>query len=374
MPKCIEIEKRVIEEKKMNDYYKILGVSSNASQDEIKKAYRRLAHKYHPDKDGGDEEKFKQINQAYQVLSDKQKRAQYDRFGRTFEGGRASSGFDFGAGPGGPGFSNLEFEDLEDIFKEFFGAGFRRSRPDFKTGNDIRIDLEIPLEDTLTDQERTVSLRKFITCPRCGGTGGEPGTEIKECASCGGKGRVQKMKKSFLGTFTQYTVCPECQGEGTDPEQSCNVCHGQGRIKDTQQIKIKIPAGVSSHQTLKLKNKGDAGKKGGKSGDLYVRFFVKPDPVFEREGDDLYLEKKISFSQAALGDQISIPTLGGGSITRKIPAGTQSGKTLKIKNQGIPHFSSWGKGDLYVKIQVETPKNLNKKQKELLEKLKKQGL
>ena len=360
----------------MKDYYKILGVSRKASPEEIKKAYYRLAHKYHPDK-GGDEEKFKEINEAYQVLSDEKKRAQYDKFGRVFEGAGSQPGFDFQWSWGRP---DIDFEadfgefDLEDMLEEIFGFASPRRKKDFKRGKDIKIEMEINLEDTLKGKKKIIILKKLITCPRCQGTGAEPNTKVKECFSCRGTGRVQEIRKTFFGTFTRYIICPECNGEGYKPEKPCNVCHGEGRIKGEEEIEVSIPPGVDTNQVIKIEGKGSAGRKGGKAGDLYVRILVKKHPIFERKGDDLYISVPISFSQAALGGEIEIPTLEGKKILLKVPAGTESGKILRISKKGIPHFSGYGRGNLYVKLIVKTPKKLTKKQKELLEKLREEGI
>ena len=363
----------------MKDYYKILGVPRNATEQEIKRAYRRLAHKYHPDK-GGDEKKFKEINEAYQVLSDKEKRAQYDRFGRVFEHG-STAGFDFGDfwkyGEGGG--IDLEFDlgDLEDLFEEFFGlggiGGMRKRRED-KRGQDILLDIEMPLEATLKGQNKEFQLYKWVICPRCQGLGAEPGTGFDECFSCRGRGEVQQIKRTFLGTFTRYVTCPECKGEGNRPKTPCNVCRGEGRIKERERIKVFIPAGVDSGQTLKVPGKGEAGKRGGRCGDLYLKIFIKPHPIFERRGDDLYLSKEIPFSVAVLGGTVEIPTLEGREVLLKVPPGSQSGKILRLSGKGIPHFSKVGRGDLYVELEVKVPKRLTKKQRELLENLQKEGL
>jgi len=359
----------------MKDYYQILGVSRDASPEEIKKAYYKLAHKYHPDK-GGDEKKFKEINEAYQVLSDKEKRAQYDRFGRVFE---EAPGFDFQWAWGRPDIDfeeifRSDFGDLGEMVEEMFGFGVPRKRKDLKKGKNIEIDIEIPLEETLKGREKEVTLYKYILCSRCQGNGAEPGTKISECFSCRGSGEVQQIKKTFFGSFTRYTICPECGGEGYRPEKPCNVCQGEGRVKSEEEIEFFIPAGVDTNQVIKIEGKGDAGRKGGKSGDLYVRIFVKRHPIFERKGDDLYIETPISFTQAVLGDEIEIPTLEGKKILLKVPAGTESGKILRISGKGIPHFSGYGRGNLYVELIVKTPKRLTKKQKELLEKLKEEGI
>ncbi|HOS87989.1 MAG TPA: molecular chaperone DnaJ [Candidatus Pacearchaeota archaeon] len=371
------------------DYYKILGISKDSTQDEIKKAYYKLARQYHPDKEGGDEEKFKEINEAYQVLGDKEKRTQYDRLGSNFDfnnSGQGASGFGGFGGFGNRG-ANVNWEDfmgnfgdLEDIFEMFgggFGGGFNANRAkdaDLKRGSDIEVQLELPLESILQDQEKEISILKYVRCPRCDGNGAEPNTKIKECFTCRGTGRVQQMHKTILGTFTQFAVCPECKGEGSKPETPCNVCHGEGRIKKEDNLVIKIPAGVDNDQVIKVKRKGDAGRRGGESGDLYIRIFIKPHSLFERKGDDVYLTQKIPFTTATLGDKIKIPTLEGDSLILKVPAGTQSGTVLKISKRGIPHFSGLGRGNLYVRLNVDIPQKLNKRQKELLEDLKKEGL
>ena len=355
----------------MKDYYKILGVSPNASNEEIRKAYYKLAHKYHPDK-GGSEEKFKEINEAYQVLSDKEKRAQYDKFGRVFgSGGQGSGnkGFDFNWGFGGnsgnfTGFAN-GFPDLESMMEEIFGFGRKEKRRDLRKGEDIEIAIEIPLRETLKTTKRKIVLRKEVVCPRCQGSGGEPGTKVKVCPFCGGKGEVQQIKKTIFGTFTKYVVCPKCKGEGYIPEKPCNVCHGEGRIKGEEEIEITIPAGIDSGQVLRFAGKGNAGRRGGESGDLYVKVFVKKDNTFQRKGDDLYITLPISISEAVLGGKVEVPTLEGKSIVLKVPARTESGKVFRLSGKGIPHFSGYGRGNLYVKLVIELPRRLTKKQKEL---------
>lgn len=371
----------------MKDYYTILGVPRNASDEEIKKAYRKLAHKYHPDK-GGDEQKFKEINEAYQVLSNKDKRAQYDRFGRVFEGGAGDqSGFSWGFGPGfgfDPEAMREQFEeDFEgadfgfgQIFEDFFGfGGPTRAKAERRNrGKDIEVDIELPLEAVLRGHEETIPVYKFIQCARCQGSGGEPGTKIKECFSCRGSGEVQKIQKTFLGSFTHTAICPECHGEGNKPEKFCNVCKGEGRIQGEEDVKVFIPAGVDTNQRIRIDSMGDAGKRGSKAGNLYIRIFVKKHPVFERRGDNLYVTVPISFSRAVLGDEIEVPTLEGKNILLKVPAGTESGKILRISGKGVPHYSGYGRGDLYVELRVRTPKRLTKKQKELMEALKKEGM
>jgi len=355
------------------NYYQILGVSKNAGPEEIKKAYYKLAHKYHPDK-GGDESKFKEINEAYQTLSNKEKRQQYDQFGRVFEGGGGfqggQPGWDFGFGQG---FDNADF-DLGDIFGEMFGFGGQTRTRDLKRGKDIEVEIELSLEDILKAQEKEIILDKEILCNRCQGRGSEPGSKVKECFSCRGQGEVQQIKKTFLGSFARYTVCPECGGEGTKPEKPCNVCKGAGRIRGEERIKIVIPAGVDTNQVIKVEGKGEAGKKGGKPGNLYLRIFIKKHPVFKRRGDDIFVSLPVSFSQAALGDEVEVPTLEGSKLLLKVLQGTESGKVLRVSNKGIPHFSGWGRGDMFVELVLKTPKKLSKRQKELLEQLKKEGV
>jgi len=355
------------------NYYQILGIEKGASEEEIKKAFYKLAHKHHPNK-GGDEKKFKEINEAYQILSNKEKRAQYDGFGQTFEGG---GNYNWAWGSGMP---NIDFdiEDLNEIFGDIFDFGGFNSggsrRKDFKKGADIRVDMEVPLEAVLKDINKEINLYKQIVCSRCSGSGAEPESKINECFSCRGTGEVQQIKKTFLGSFTRWSICPECKGEGQRPEKSCNVCKGEGRINGQEKINISILAGVDSNQITKIIGKGEAGKKNGSSGDLYVRILVKKHKIFKRRGDDLFISLPVSFSQAVLGDEIEIPTLDGIKLSEKIPAGLESGTILKISKNGIPHFSSFGRGDLYVELIIQTPKNLTKKQKELLKELQEQGL
>lgn len=373
------------------NYYEILGIKKDASQEEVKKAFHRLAHKYHPDK-GGDENKFKEINEAYQVLSDNAKRAQYDQYGRVFsaEGGPASgwdqnaSGFNWTWGNPSASSEEVEFDfgDIGDVFEEFFGgsgtpfgSGARRtSKKDIKRGKDIQVDIEINLERTLKNSVEKVNLAKKIVCQRCTGSGAEPGTKIKECAFCRGTGQEQQIRKTILGSYTTLTTCPECKGEGTIPEKPCNVCRGEGRVKGEETIEINIPAGIDTNQIIKIEGKGEAGKKNAKSGNLFARIFIKQHPVFERRGDDLFTEVEISFSQAALGDKIEIKSLEGTNILLEVPTGTESGKILRISGKGIPHYNGFSRGNMYITLNVKTPKKLSRKQKELFDQLKKEGL
>lgn len=358
----------------MRDYYQILGVQKNATQEDIKKAYRKLAHQYHPDK-GGDEKKFKEVSEAYRVLSDEGKRRQYDQFGHTQE---QPPGWDFSA-QGGQGFgfdsSEFDFDNLGEMFEEMFGFGMRSGKKQgLKKGKDIEVEIEIPLEAALQGKEEEISLYKQILCTRCQGKGGEPGTPINECFSCRGTGEVQQIQKTFFGAVTRYAACPECGGEGYKPDKPCNVCKGEGRVKSEDKIKIFIPAGVDTNQVIKVDGRGEAGRKGGESGDLYVRIFVKKHPIFQRKGDDLYMSKEISFSQAALGDEVEVSTMEKTKIMLKVPSGTESGRVLRISGKGIPHFQGYGRGNLYIELLVKTPQKLTKRQKELLEELRKENL
>ena len=371
------------------DYYNILGVGKDASDDEIKKAYRKLAHQHHPDKSGGDEARFKEVNEAYQVLSDKEKRSQYDQYGQTFEQAQQQGGFsgfegfrDFSSFAegfdfnfrGGQG-SRQGFSGFEDIFGDIFSqAGFGsdarkgRSRRRYR-GEDIQVDVEINFQEMGEGVEKEIELYKRVKCAKCGGEGVEPGSKKVECAKCGGEGQVRSARRTILGTFQQTSVCPECQGEGKIPEKKCKKCGGDGRTREYEKIKVKIPAGIRDGQTIRLENLGEAGEKGGEAGDLYVNIHVLPDTRFSRDGDNIHSEAEISFSQAALGDKISVETIGG-EVKLKIPAGTQSGEIFRLKGHGVKHLSRFGHGDHYVKIQVVTPRNLSREERKIFEKLK----
>ena len=363
------------------DYYQILGVKKDATSEEIRQAYHQLAHKHHPDK-GGDSEKFKEISEAYQVLSSPQKRSQYDQFGPAPAyggdgGGRPSQNWDFNwSWNGQPAQENMgfDFSDLGDVFEEFFGSGGPRKRKNAQKGKDIEIAIGISLEETLRDQEKEISLEKFIKCRRCQGLGGEPGSQIKECFSCRGLGEVQQIRRTVFGSFTQLVTCPECKSEGQRPEKPCNVCHGEGRIKDREKIKIIIPAGIDQNQIIKMGGAGDQGKRGKNPGDLYVRVVVKSHPIFERKGDDLFMELPLSFSQLALGDEVEITDLAKRKIILTVPAGSEPEKILRLSDKGIPHFRGKGQGNLYVSLGIKIPQRLSPRQKELLKKIREEGI
>ena len=344
------------------DYYKILGVEKSASKEEIKKAYKNLAKKYHPDinKEADAETKFKEINEAVSVLADDGKRQQYDQFGTTdfnsSQGGFGGAGFsdfmrgfDFGSG------------DLGNIFDMFFGGGRGRGRSRSSRGSDLQFDLEITLEEAAFGTEKEVPLNKLDICEECDGQGGE----LDTCSECRGNGFVRKTARTPFGMFQTQTTCPKCRGRGSSLKKKCAKCGGEGRIRTKKTITVKIPPGVDSGNRLRVRGEGIAGENGGGSGDLFVVVYVKPDKVFKRDGDDLYLEMPISFTQAALGDEIEVPTLSGKAALR-IPAGTQSHTIFRMKGKGIVNLEGYGQGDQMVRVLVEVPEKLNKKQRELL--------
>jgi molecular chaperone DnaJ len=357
------------------DYYEILGVSKSATDDEIKRAYRRLAQQYHPDKAGGSAEKFKEINEAYQVLSDKQKRAQYDQFGTTFEQAQARGGFSgfndfrdfssfadaFSAGGG--------FGDLGDIFSDLFGGYAGHDTGRARRGADISIEVEISLEEAAIGVDKELEIYKSVVCPKCRGQGGEPGSKIEECSVCRGTGRVTKTRRVGFFSFSQTEICSSCRGLGKKPSQPCSRCGGDGIIKETQKIKVKIPAGIENEQIIKLSGYGEAAPLGNRAGDLYVNVHIKPHQYFKRRGDDLYYDLVIHFTQAALGDKIKVPTIEK-EVVLKIPAGIDSGQSIRLRGRGLPRFGGRGRGDMIIRIQVKTPKKLSKKAKSLLEELK----
>ena len=348
------------------DYYQILGVSKDSTREEIKKAYKKLAKKYHPDLNKDDkqaEEKFKEINEAAAVLGDPKKKEQYDRFGTADFGGQGFSGFDYRNFDGG----NFDFGDLfESIFAGSMFGGGRRSGKRVLRGADLQYGLEITLEQAATGVKKTIAITKMVSCTKCEGTGAKSKSDVKICPDCHGSGMIQKMQKVFLGMTVQTTTtCRKCYGEGQIIKDPCNVCDGTGRIRKTKKIPIKIPAGVDSGTRLRVAGEGEAGVKGGPSGDLYVLLRVKQHKIFERRGDDIFLEMPVSFVSATLGGTIEIPTLEG-KATLKIPSGTQSNTVFRMKNKGIPNLRGYGTGSQNVRVIIDVPKKLTKKQKQLL--------
>jgi molecular chaperone DnaJ len=359
------------------DYYEILGVSKSASADEIKKAFRRLAVKHHPDKEGGDETKFKEINEAYEVLKDQQKRQRYDQFGHAGVGGSAGGGGGGYAG-GNPfqgfgGSQNINFEDLGgfgDLFGDLFGGGRQRSaRPN--RGQDVATEVTISFEDAIFGVEKEITLTLDDTCTHCKGSGAEPGHSVKTCPTCQGVGQVNRVMNTIFGQIQQTATCETCQGTGKVPEKPCSVCHGRGTQRQSQNIKVKIPAGIDDGAALRLSGRGQA-VQGGEKGDLYVNIRVKPHKDFTREGDLVLSTEVVDMVTAALGGTKEVQTVDG-PLTIKIPAGTQSGTDFKLAGHGVPHLRTGTRGAHIVTVRVETPTKLTKRQKELLQEFSKPG-
>jgi len=355
------------------DYYEILGVNRDASKPEIKKAYRKLALKYHPDKnkDEGAEEKFKEISEAYAVLYDDEKRKLYDNYGHAGIDQRFSSEDIFRGADFGDIFRGMGFDfGIEDIFERFFGRGmgFNRRSPRRRRGADLRYDIEISLEDAYKGIETNIRVPRTEKCENCGGTGAKPGTSPKTCPQCNGTGQMQSSRRTGFGVFTQITTCNKCRGQGTIIESPCPECRGQGIVQKTRSIELKIPQGVDDGSQLRLPGEGETDVGG--TGDLYVVIHVKKHPHFNRRGLDLHTIKEISFPDATLGSKINVNTLNGKEETLKIPEGTQTGEIFKIRGQGMPSLHGRGKGDLYVEVKIKTPTRINRKAKKLIEDLK----
>ncbi len=348
------------------DYYEVLGISKSANEDEIKKAYRSLAKKYHPDMNPGDAEaeiKFKEVNEAYAVLSDSEKRSKYDRFGHdAFD---PSSGGGFG---GFSGFGGADF-DFGDIFSSFFGGGggSSRSRANMPVeGDDVATRVTVSFDEAAFGCKKEVNFARIENCPDCHGSGAANESDIEKCSECRGSGRITVRQQTMLGYMQTQRSCPSCSGRGKIIKNPCKNCNGKGRIKINKKLEVNIPSGIDDRQNIILRNQGSAGINGGPNGDLIIEVRVKEDKFFERDGNDIFCEIPISFAEATLGAEIDVPILGGGTEKYKIPDGTQSGTTFTLKNKGIPDINTKRKGDLIIKVAVETPKNLNSKQKELL--------
>lgn len=358
----------------MKDYYEILGLPKTASEEDIKKAFRALAHKFHPDKKGGDEQKFKEVSEAYAVLSDKKKRAEYDTYGRTFTGGQAGfGGFDFsnfqgfqGAYQGFDG-QGVEF-DLGDIFGEFFGGqNGRRTR----RGRDISMDVEIPFRDAIFGTERRVLISKLAVCDTCTGTGGKRDAGVTQCTTCNGKGQIRENRNTFFGSFSSTRSCPACRGRGEIPKEICSACRGEGIQKKQEEVHVVIPAGVENGEMIRMPGRGEAAISA-PAGDLYIKIHVRADKLFTREGNNLVTALSVKLTDALLGADYRVQTLDG-ETTLSIPSGVTQGEFLRIRGSGVPHGRG-NRGDLLVRIDIEFPKKLSKTSKELIEKLRKEGI
>jgi molecular chaperone DnaJ len=364
------------------DYYKVLGLEKNASQDDIKKAFRKLAHEHHPDKKGGNDAKFKEANEAYSVLGDEKKRAQYDQFGAAgpggFQGGQGGAGgfnpndfgFDFsgfnqnGQGPG------VDF-DLGDLFGDIFGGG----RQKVKRGSDIQVDIELSFEDSIFGVEKDIVLNKASVCAECSGSGAKKGSKTKTCHTCAGKGRVTEVRRSIMGSFQTQRTCDTCHGSGKEPEEKCPICHGMGVTKRNQEIKVKIPASVEEGEMVRLTGAGEA-ISGGQSGDLYIRIHVKKHPLFRKDGPHLVTDVDVKLSDALLGMTYPLKTLDG-DISLKIPEGVHHDEILRVKGKGAPttpRGRDGHRGDILVNIHIVMPKRLSKEARKMVEELKKEGM
>lgn len=353
------------------DYYETLGVGRKANKDEIKKAFHKLAHQYHPDKKGGNEAKFKEVNEAYQVLSDETKRGEYDTYGRVSGAGggggpqQGHSGFEgFGAG----GFDGV---DLGDIFNDFFGGGGGGSQT--PRGGDISVDIEITFVESVYGAKRKVVLGKTSSCDTCSGSGAKPGTKMKKCAICNGKGKVTEMRRSFLGNFSTVRTCDTCHGSGNVPEEKCKTCSGLGVLKKQEEIEINIPSGIRAGEMLRMSGKGEAVAHG-IPGDLYIRIHIKPHSLYRREGNDLLMNLDVKLTDAIMGATYTIKNLDEKPLEVKIPAGVQFGDTLRLREKGIPQTSRSRAGDILITVRIKTPTKLSGKAKKLIEELKGEGV
>lgn len=363
------------------DYYQVLGVSKTASEDDIKKAFRKLAQQYHPDKKGGDEAKFKEVSEAYAVLSDKKKRAQYDQFGQYQAGGpqggfggfggQGFEGFDFSqfGGQGGFSFNGQEF-DLGDIFGEVFGGGRGGARAKAR-GRDVSIDIELTFKESILGAERRVLIAKIGACDVCDGSGAQKGSAVVTCTTCNGKGDIRETRNTFFGNFTSSRPCPSCNGRGKVPEKACPACRGDGVRKREEEIHIVVPAGVENGEMIRMPGRGEVAPGGG-AGDLYVKLHVRADTAFMREGSNLVTTLAIKLTDALLGSEQEVRTIDGKAKV-SIPAGSSHGDTIRVRGEGVPHGRG-SRGDLLVRLDVAMPKKLSKKAKELIEELAREGL
>lgn len=353
----------------MADFYSVLGVPRGSSDDDIKKAYRKLAMQYHPDRNNGSkeaEEKFKEITEAYDILRDPQKRAAYDRYGEA--------GLRGGAG----GFHHVDLSEALGIFMrdfgafagldEMFGFGGGRSAGSSRGGADVKITIPLTLAEVSTGVEKKINAKLLEPCDRCAASGAEPGSKSQTCSTCNGSGEVRRAQRSFFGQFVTVAPCPTCKGEGTVVQSPCKKCRGEGRVREEREIKIEIPAGVATGQYMTLRGVGNAGQRGGPRGDVHVIFEVADDPRFERDGEELYTEVLVTYGQLVLGSEIPIPTVTS-STTLKIPPGTQSGQVFHLRGRGLPRVNASGSGDLHVRVQLWTPDRLTDEEREIIERL-----
>ena len=357
------------------DYYNTLGVKKDAPKDEIKKAFHTLAHKYHPDKNNGDDKKFKELNEAYQVLSDDKKRASYDQFGSAdgpqgFGGqqGQGFGGFDF-SGANGTGM-DFDMGDLGDMFGDLFGGGGRRKQSS-RRGRDIQTEIDLSFEDAIFGVTKKVSLNRQAVCDICRGTGGKVGSRMNTCKICNGQGQVREIKRSILGSFSSVKSCEACFGSGKTPSEKCSACHGSGVKKKEEDLNINIPAGMNANEMVRVTGYGEA-IQGGQSGDLYVKVNVRSHPTFKRDGLNLTMDLPVNLTDAILGMTYSLKTLEGNTLDVKIPEGINNGELLRVRGRGVP--SGRGRGDIIIHVIVKMPTRLSKKAKEAIEELKKEGV
>lgn len=360
------------------DYYEVLGVNKSASKDEIKKAFYKLAHKYHPDKKDGNEKKFKEVNEAYQVLSDDAKRSKYDQFGAGFEnmgGGYGAGqqqggfgGFDFSGFQGG---GDFDFGNLNDIFSDFFGGGMGGGRTQARRGRDISTEIQISFKDSIFGINRKILITKTSSCATCGGKGAKHGTKMEKCKTCNGQGKVHEVKRTILGAISSTKICETCFGSGEIPKEVCEKCHGKGVLRQEEEIALNIPAGVRDGEMVRMSGMGEAVSKG-TSGDLYIKINVAPHPVFKREGSNLVMDLNIKLSDALLGMEYPIETLDG-PIKVKIPEGVSVNEILRVREKGVP-MGKGKRGDLLIKLHVKMPSKISRKSRELIEKLKEEGI
>lgn len=361
------------------DYYDILSVPRDASADDIRKAFRKLAHQHHPDKGGGDEAKFKEINEAYQVLSDTTKRSQYDRFGQSFNAGAAPGG---GAGFGGGSWEDVfrqqgspyggqgaDVGDLGDIFGDLFGfGGGGRQRRQEQAGRSYEMTLSIDFSEAVFGADKSLSIDAFNRCATCDGNGREPGSKVRQCSTCHGSGQVVQVRSTLLGQFQTAAVCPTCHGEGQTAEKKCHTCHGEGRQRRLKTLEVHIPAGIDDGQTLRIEGQGDAGSRGSRAGDVLLTIRVRPDPELRRDGEEIITRLKLTPAEAALGTEKDVRTVDG-RVSVKIPHGSQPGKILRLKDKGVPSLHGRGRGDHLVELVVDVPEKLTKRQRQLYEEL-----